>query len=523
MAVIAILALVIGVRLRLLSMPLERDEGEYAYAGQLILQGIPPYQLAFNMKLPGTYAAYALIMALFGETDWGIHLGFLLLNLGALALLFAISLRLINLSGALVACACYALLSLSPGVLGLAGHATHLVAFFALAGLLLLLRTRDSRGSALMFSSGLCFGLSYMCKQPGLFFGMFGFLLVLRDTLRARPAVWSSVIRRCGLFSLGVALPFAVACLIFFGLGNFSQFWFWTFTYAKLHAGVLPPSVAWAQLTDFPNRAGWVMASWPLAGIGFVCLIGQKDRNDRKFLLLTLLLFSFLAFAAAFYFTQHYFIVVLPVVSLLAAIAVTATAEAVGGARLALVRSLPAALFVLACVGLVFANRTLWFRLGPNEASRMIYSRNPFPESVEIARFIREHSAPDTRIAVIGSEPQIYFYARRHSASGFIYMYDLVQLHRYASQFQRQMIADITAVKPDYLVLVPISSSWLNWPGADNTLSEWSAQYTREFYYRAGVAYIYPDRTYYVWGNDPLPDRKDLGYQVGVYKRKGQL
>lgn len=37
--------------------PLERDEGEYAYAGQLMLQGIPPYQLAYNMKLPGTYAA----------------------------------------------------------------------------------------------------------------------------------------------------------------------------------------------------------------------------------------------------------------------------------------------------------------------------------------------------------------------------------------------------------------------------------------------------------------------------------
>jgi len=47
------------VRFRLRDFPLERDEGEYAYAGQLILQGIPPYQLAYNMKLPGTYAAYA--------------------------------------------------------------------------------------------------------------------------------------------------------------------------------------------------------------------------------------------------------------------------------------------------------------------------------------------------------------------------------------------------------------------------------------------------------------------------------
>ena len=60
------LGLVITIRLRLLGIPLERDEGEYAYAGQLMLQGIPPYKLAYNMKFPGTYAAYALIMALFG-------------------------------------------------------------------------------------------------------------------------------------------------------------------------------------------------------------------------------------------------------------------------------------------------------------------------------------------------------------------------------------------------------------------------------------------------------------------------
>lgn len=45
---------VVYVRVRLLNLPLERDEGEYAYAGQLILEGVPPYKEAWNMKLPGT-------------------------------------------------------------------------------------------------------------------------------------------------------------------------------------------------------------------------------------------------------------------------------------------------------------------------------------------------------------------------------------------------------------------------------------------------------------------------------------
>ena len=48
-AIFLVILLVAGIRFRLLEMPLERDEGEYAYAGQLILQGIPPYELAYNM------------------------------------------------------------------------------------------------------------------------------------------------------------------------------------------------------------------------------------------------------------------------------------------------------------------------------------------------------------------------------------------------------------------------------------------------------------------------------------------
>src|SRR5216117_4225850 len=75
-----VIAVVVLIRIHFLAIPLERDEGEYAYAGQLMLQGIPPYRLAYNMKFPGTYAAYALLMSIFGQTILGIHLGLLLIN-----------------------------------------------------------------------------------------------------------------------------------------------------------------------------------------------------------------------------------------------------------------------------------------------------------------------------------------------------------------------------------------------------------------------------------------------------------
>ena len=99
-------------------MPLERDEGEYAYAGQLILQDIPPYELAYNMKLPGTYLGYAAILRVFGETPAGIHIGLLLVNGCATLLVFFLGRQLYGNAAGVTAAASYALLSTSEAVLG---------------------------------------------------------------------------------------------------------------------------------------------------------------------------------------------------------------------------------------------------------------------------------------------------------------------------------------------------------------------------------------------------------------------
>ena len=100
-----ILAFVIAVRVRLLDVPLERDEGEYAYMGQLMLQGVPPYTEAYNMKLPGTAMMYALFMALFGQTTSGIHAGLMAVNAASIVLVFLVGRKLMSTAGALSASA----------------------------------------------------------------------------------------------------------------------------------------------------------------------------------------------------------------------------------------------------------------------------------------------------------------------------------------------------------------------------------------------------------------------------------
>ncbi|HEU4772282.1 MAG TPA: glycosyltransferase family 39 protein, partial [Candidatus Udaeobacter sp.] len=204
---IIVFGLVIGIRIRLLGIPLERDEGEYAYAGQLILQGIPSYKLAYNMKFPGTYAAYAVIMSMFGQTSIGIHLGLLLVNAATSVLIFFLGRQLVNLTLGLAAAMSYAVLSVNPSVLGLAGHATHFVLLPVLGGTLLLLNSPDRRAFGRIFVSGMLFGIGLLMKQPGVFFALFGAIYLVSGDLYRRIQLKTILLRNV-IFSGGVILPF---------------------------------------------------------------------------------------------------------------------------------------------------------------------------------------------------------------------------------------------------------------------------------------------------------------------------
>jgi 4-amino-4-deoxy-L-arabinose transferase-like glycosyltransferase len=107
------------------------------------------------MKLPGTYAAYAAMMAAFGETTSGIRIGLMLVNVAATLLIFLLAKHLYGSLAGAVAGITYSFLSCRPGVLGIYGHATHFVVLAALAGILLLLHAIDTSRTGLFFASGL--------------------------------------------------------------------------------------------------------------------------------------------------------------------------------------------------------------------------------------------------------------------------------------------------------------------------------------------------------------------------------
>ena len=669
---------VLVVRVRLRDMPLERDEGEYAYAGQLILQGVPPYKEAYNMKLPGTYAAYAVIMALFGQSPAGIHLGLALVNAASIALVFLIGRRLLDPAAGVAAAVAFALMTLSPTVLGLAGHATHFVTFFALAGLWALLhietapapRPPDPPSHLRTFApshlptflpshlptfapshlptllpvlAGLCFGLAFLMKQHGVFFVLFGGLFLLwrwieprlpRDPRKVDPKIrWKAraqreaiftsepvpeharprsgartpapaapvkrlsliaqakaaaqkaespeekaesgkqkaemgqesspnlptfapshlptfapshlptsapshlrtfppshlptslppspavpvspagspgsapvkpapqkfvsqsspapppppllptrtFLKQAALFSIAAVVPYLLTCLILWLAGVFPQFWFWTVTYAGKYASAISvvdgPAVLRSALRSAvgPSLLLWLV---PWAGLALMHWDWRVKLQNRV-ALWSLLACSVASVSVGLYFREHYFIMALPVLALSTGLAVSRAVWLLRHDRtLELLLAFP--ILLLFAAGIIVplsGHGALWFAASPQQAVRRIYSTSLLTDAATVADFIRTNTPAGARVAVLGSEPQIYFLSRRRSATGHIYTYALMERQPYARKMQEEMIAEIERHRPEFIVYVEEPYSWLRRDSSDPHLFDWWQDY----------------------------------------------
>jgi hypothetical protein len=517
-----------AIRFRLRAMPLERDEGEYAYGGQLLLQGVPPYKLLYTMKLPGTHAAYAMIMAVFGQTPQGIRIGLLLLNAATTVLLYLLAKRLFGGIAAVITGACYALLSTSFSVLGLSAHATHFVVFFAVAGLLVLLQAIEAQRTWQFFAAGLLLGLAFLMKQPGIVFALFGGLYLLYSEWR-RPgersrSLWIQLGVRAGAYAAGAILPFAATCLVLYVCGVFPRFWFWVFTYAAAYTSENSFSDGVHIFADaFPKIMGPSFGLWILAAIGLGCLIWGKDKDIRRhaFLIGGWLFFSFLGVCPGLYFRAHYFILMLPVVAVLAGVGVHATTQFLAQGKGATWRAVPIVVFLVLFGYSVIEHRTFFFDLDPVQACQREFGTNPFPEAVEVAKYLDAHSNPGDQIGVLGSEPEIYFYAKRHSVTGFVYMYELVEQQKYAAEMRAQMMHEIESAHPQFLVSVSCRASWLprSSPQALGSILDWAGKYFEQ-YELVGVTDRVGNQIEYRWDADAKTYKPRSSNIVAVFRRK---
>ncbi|MBN1757111.1 MAG: glycosyltransferase family 39 protein [Chitinispirillaceae bacterium] len=497
--------------------------------GKLILQGHPPYTLAYNMKLPGTYYIYALFMKLFGETVFGVHLGLLIVCIISTFMMFLIAQHFTSRLGALIACLCFGILNTSWTFLAQAGHATHFITFFALAGTLVLIHSSGQNNFKYLhlYIAGCLYSCAFLCKQSGLPFIVFGCsYLFLTVPLQREHA--SITIKRFAVLLSGFVSPVIIFILYFLLTGNFPGFWFWTVSYLQEYGNQIPLNRAWPMfktglrsVTARYSVTGYFYL-WEMAVAGLLLLPLSRIPLHKKGIIFSFFAFSVFSIIPGFYFRQHYFITLIPALALLVAILFDLISEIIHKKiRHVAIQPFLFLFFIFIISSGIFKNADYLFFRDTAISCKKVYGINPFPESIKLAEYLKRNTTADDKIAVIGSEPQILFYADRYSATGYIYTYSLVEQHEYASQFQRNMAEEIEANAPEFILFVNIPTSWLVQRNSDNYIFDWTTDYVQRHYAATGIVDIHPESISFFKPVAQYPDYKlTTPWYISVFKRK---
>lgn len=510
--------LVIWVRFRLLGLPLERDEGEYAYMAQQLLQGILPYTESQSMKFPGIYFVYSGILTLFGENPSDIHLSLIFVNLATAFFIYLLGKNLLNLSAGIVAAICFSILTLSASVQGVWANSEHFVLLFAVAGIFLLRMAQNQ--SSLFFLSGFLLGVSLLIKQHAVFYCLFGAVYMgLRVFTNLQKL--KNPFRCSSLFVIGGITPLLATAIVYGASGKFSQFWFCTVQYASEYVSLISLGEGYE---NFKYNFAQILESnfsilW-LSLIGLVSISWVKDKNREYLFILGLFVCLFLAISPGLYFRPHYFLLWVPALSLLAGVGFDGLVQAFPSTK---IKNMARIGILILALGIPFLiQKDVFFKQSISQVTRLVYGLNPFLESIEVAKYIRDHSKKEDRIAVLGSEPQIYFFSHRKSATRHIYMYPLMERHVFAREMQNELIREVEETKPEFIVVANLAGSWISpRPHISPMMDEWAQNYLNDHYEIQGMVDILEnEQTVYKWGEQAKKYQLQSRFHLIIHKKR---
>lgn len=461
----------VAMRAAIVQIPLERDEGEYAYIAQRLLAGETPYLDQFNQKPPGVFAFYAAAMALGGSTVAALHV-LLAIITGLTAVMTGLCLaRLGHARAAPWAALAMTVMSASPRLLGPSANTEHFANLGLSAMALACIQYRLRGGRPALIVAGIAAAAACLCKQVALLpacvmlVPMLGTDMHARaDARRLRPSESASESRprltrlsALGWTMLGAGIVVAPLIVFFVSRGAWSAF----VDAVLLHNLDYIRRNSWSEAALALGRAAG--RQWPcLAPAGILAVLamlsGRKDESGATRIAAMWLAAAGAAAAISFNFYDHYSIFLLPPLSMLAGLGVVRVTSATRNPAGLRVGVALGAVLALA-VAPVFADRSFWRAASAEDRARILYGQNLVVEGRHIGEYLRRESAAGDRVLILGSEPQILYYAGLRSVTRYTIMYPLFGPYADAGRRQGEVIASIESAPPDWILDVQVWSS----------------------------------------------------------------
>jgi hypothetical protein len=522
---LGICVLLVALRWNSLDAPLVRDEGEYAYAAQLLGHGLLPYEHSFLQKPPMVVFTYALSGALAPNVFW-----FPRVLAGLFAVLSTCLLGLI------------ARLEFGPGIglptmwlvtpmllfPGLWQFAANTEAFMLaplLGTIAVYVVSRHRRGGpAAWFWAGLLAATTLWYKYTAL--PVLALLFAVwsveewRDRAKANPwlptpaprlrtldiGLWTLHRWLFGLLGAIVASGAILAPFVIRDGGK--RLWECTVTFNRYYAEAAGFGVAalWSTLQLFLED-WWILFLLPAV------LVVRRRR--RVWVWVGMFLAAWVSTGASSH--GHYYLVVMPFWALLAAVAIDELA-AVAAPKLkwphhGLRRAFTTVVLVLLCLP-----DLPWVVCSKQQfAAVKAGGGNAFLESRAVARRVAELTSPNDYVFVAGSEPQILCYSKRLSPTRFVIAYPLMLPTPLAEDYQREAVRDLERHPPAVIVLARSGTSWLRQERTPPAFLEYLEKLLVDRYERVG-GWV-PDEPGGRW-QEPLSDQDLANSSLVLFRQR---
>ncbi len=499
------------IRRNFIGIAMERDEGDYAMFGKWLLTGAKPYVDFYEMKPPGLFLAYALVVKFFGYNYMSLQSGFSFIFAVTLLFSYLFFKKFIGRSTAMAVLPVYGLLLLDPYVSGFTIQAEFLVLCFAVTGFYLLIVGSEKNNLLLLILSGMFLGFSVLIKQAGVFYCFFGALFLFFDWWNKRNL--RKLIFDLSAFFIGGIIP-AVTVIIWLQMRGVSkEAFFWIIEYPGKY--YLSNQSFGAGMDLLKMFGGNIITFQPffsfLAIAGLVCGWFVKIPKEKKILCYSLLILSGLTVVPGLRFMTHYWILFMPGVAVSIALTYKFLEQLVSNVKP--MRTVLAVAFVIIPAAHLFSNDSYYLRPDFDDILHHAYGSNPFPELLKIGDYLKQNMKSDDQIFVAGSEPQLYLYTNSLGVSRHNFINFINAKTPFAKQWQEEAIRDVETKKPRYIVLVVHPFSWMLDKESDLTFFHWTQTYFDKNYIPVLLA-------------DQIDTRGDCNYVIGndilTYQRKGQ-
>lgn len=522
------------------AVPMERDEGIYAYFGKLILDGQIPYVDFYEHRLPGIFYMYAIIIGIFGDFE-GLAAGFTLMNIGSMIWIYLVGRRLLNTTSGLIAAAIFALMSLQPESVGFTRQSEHIVAFWLSGGLFFTLRGLQDQKQRDILLGGIFMCLSFLTKPNGVLFILLGGGWVLGYYLFSGQI--KKALKPVLVYSAGVFGTFGLLCLLMLVQGAFGEMWYWGIEYAGKYAS----KFSWDYGKQFFYRMNGRITDaqqpfWYLAAAGLILPWFVRSLDWWKRIGLFLLgTFSFASIFPGLHFYNHYWIMLNPAVGLMIAATFYSTQKALEGFEVPQVATQTASgLVVLFLIGYQVSKRPSYYS-NPDLGIVVLheYGAQPFRATVVLGAFLEERANEGDEIALVGAEPQVYIYSDLPSVTKHAYFsYLLADPERTPEvrEWQSEYINAVEQKKPRFIMWAHNRISSAPRPGTDMRLFEFMDKHIQENYRRVALAEVWQPQVVngrttapitYTYGADKLqnyqttaiPREREFPYHIWVFER----